>query len=221
MEELAETAQMELFEKYNGFLKSISAIIPKAPVYLNSKLHDSWVEAIEYDENHFSMTLNDFSAHCFADAIVTKYNLKIAHKKLVLPVRILFENVASMILYKVNFGSKILPLEKKEKYIPFFTEFQYDEVASVSKGHIEIGLAFWSQKKGKVQDFFLDINCGHIHIEELQRQAFTELFGGNYIDLFETYWQERLKGNPLDYSDCCKLLGLPRSYYTLTDKNVV
>lgn len=106
MDELSETAEKEIFEKYNGTLKSISAIIPKAPVYLNSMLHDSWVRAIEYDEKHLSMTLNDFSAHCFADAIVAKFNLKLVHKERVLPVRISFEKVTSMVLYNIKFGGK-------------------------------------------------------------------------------------------------------------------
>lgn len=56
--------------------------------YFDSKLHDSWVLENSVTENFFSVRLNDFSTHVFADALIEKKGLNIDHKKLVFPIQL-------------------------------------------------------------------------------------------------------------------------------------
>ena len=57
-------------DEYSKMLKHNSARLGLFEKYLICKLHDSWVIELTHDLDSLKITLNDFSTHVFADAIV-------------------------------------------------------------------------------------------------------------------------------------------------------
>ena len=71
---------------YSKFLNDNSNILKNFNKYLFCLLHDSWIIDLEIKSDILILTLNDFSTHVFADAIVDKFNIDIEHEKLIFPL---------------------------------------------------------------------------------------------------------------------------------------
>ncbi|MGA1870908.1 MAG: DUF4085 family protein [bacterium] len=195
----------KLSNEYTAFLKSKEDIFPHISKYFNSRLHDSWLQSIDNKNNEINILLNEFSTHCFSDALIEKFSLILPHSKRVFPVCLKFKGIKYYSISWINRNSKILPL-KKEKYLPLLTEFLYDEAIVLEQGIISTGMLFVSKSKGNKSYLLLQIECSDLKIEEYQRKAFIELFGEEYLNLFDIYWVEKQKGKYFDYSTALDLL---------------
>ena len=99
----------QLSDKYSLFIESKTNILPNIRQYFNSRLHDSWVLKIDYNNSAVSIQLNEFSTHCFADALSDRYEIRIPHKKRIFPVSLNFNGVKSFSVSWINRNGKILP----------------------------------------------------------------------------------------------------------------
>ena len=200
-----ESQRVNLAEEYDSFISSKHDLAEKIKNYFGSRLHDSWVEKISYQSDQMSVTFNEFSSHCFADAVSEHFNLNIPHKKRVLPVTLNFLNVKYLSISWINGNSKIIPL-KKEKFIPKLSEFLYDQIIIFEKNKVVLGMLFWSGLKGNKSYLLLQVECEKLCIEETQREAFKIIFDENYLDLFDLYWAKKQSGMYFDYSTAIELI---------------
>lgn len=204
-EDYSESQRSKLSEKYASFISSENNFDEITKQYFGGRLHDSWVEKISYQSDQMSIVLNEFSSHCFADAIVEGFNLNIPHKKLIFPVALNFSKIKNISISWVNGNSKIIPLNK-EKFIPKLSEFLYDQIITLEENKISLGMLFWSGLKGNKSDLLLQVECEKVNVDESQREAFIKIFGDKYLDLFDLYWAEKQSGNYFDYSTAIELI---------------
>ncbi len=195
----------ELRESHLAFVASKNEIVNNISNYFGGFLHDSWVTKICHENNGLSIFLNDFSAHCFTDAICEKFKVNIPHKKRILPVELKFSQIKHISISWINNNSKILSL-KKERFISKISEYLFDEIKILEKDRIELGMLFWSGLNGNKSTVLLQIECKNLEILESQRQAFEKLFQGEYLYLFDKYWEQREKGSVFCYSTSLQLL---------------
>ena len=188
-----------LGEQYSAFIESKARMFPNIQLYLDSRLHDSWVQSIEFNGFDLIISLNEFSTHCFSDALSEKFSLNIPHKKRIFPVCLRFQEIKHYSISWLNRNGKILALSK-EKYVPKLSEFLYDQATVLETGDIRIGFLFWSRIKGNKSYLLLQIESKDFQIEEFQRQAFLNLYGERHIKLFDTFWKEKQKGVYFDFS---------------------
>jgi hypothetical protein len=200
-----ESQRKKLADGYDSFISSKHNIDDRIKNYFRSRLHDSWVEKISYQSNLLSITLNEFSSHCFADAISEHFNLNIPHKKRLLPLTLNFLKVKDLSVSWINGNSKILPLNK-DKFMSKLSEFLYEEIIVFEKDKIVIGMLFWTGMKGNKSYLLLQVECEDLYVEEAQREAFKLIFNNNYLDLFDLYWAKRQSGMYFDYSTAIELI---------------
>lgn len=201
----SESQCEKLADEYHSFISSKHDIYEKIKTYFGDRLHDSWVEKISYQYDQLSITLNEFSSHCFADAISEHFNLNIPHKKRVLPVTLNFLKIRDLSVSWINGNSKILPLNK-ERFVPKLSMFLYDQIIVFEKNKIVIGMLFWSRMKGNKHTLLLQVECEELYIEESQREAFKIIFNNNYLDLFDLFWAKRQSGMCFDYRSAIELI---------------
>ncbi len=195
----------KLSESYLAFVASKNEIVNNISNYFGGVLHDSWVTKVCHENNSLSISLNDFSAHCFSDAICENFKVNIPHKKRILPVEIKFSRINNISISWVNNNSKILNL-KKERFIPKLSEYLFDEIKILERNRIELGMLFWSGLSGNKSTVLLQVECKKLEIIESQRQAFKVLFQGEYLNLFDKYWKQRERGNVFCYSTSLQLI---------------
>ncbi len=195
----------ELSENYSAFLSTSDGLSGLAKVYFGSHLHDSWVKAINYQDRKLEIKFNEFTSHCFVDAICDEFNLNIPHKKRILPVTLNFLNLHHLSISRINGNNKIIPLSK-QKFIPELSEYLYDQIIFAEAGRIAAGILFYTGLPGNKSYLLLELCCEEIEIIEAQREAFHTLFNGNYIKIFDLYWEKKQAGNYFDYSVAKRLI---------------
>ncbi len=204
-ESYSDSQREKLYKNYLKFIASKNDVVSNVATYFGGKLHDSWVTEVYYKNNQIGIALNEFASHCFSDAICEEFNIKIPHKKRILPIILNFSRVKKFSVSRINNNSKILPL-KKEKFLPKLKEFLFDEIIILDKNKIEIGIIFWSGLNGNKSELLLQIECENLEIIQSQRKAFEILFKGKYLNLYDVYWEQKLKGKNFDFSVAQKLI---------------
>ena len=130
----------EIYEIHRELINKNELRIGLFKKYIGS-LSDSWILKTEITQRKFSILLNDFATHVFADAIIEKKELKIDHAKLIFPVQIDFE-ITDLTFNTVNENGLIQTISPIE-----IDEYLDDQVISCDKNSIKIGLVVWKSSK--------------------------------------------------------------------------
>ncbi len=202
-EDEEEQLGQRLSEEQELFLEANKKTLPKGKMYLNSRLHDSWVRNVEYGEHKVVITLNEFSTHCFCDALVHAYELDVPHALRILPIAVEFHNVSSCSVYSI--------LEKKvlntKAYLPKLSEWLYDEIRRIDSSVISVGVVFWAARLNpKRRRLLFQVECEAMRFHESQKNAFLRLFGEKFTEQFASFWNERQTGRCFDYSSSLKFI---------------
>jgi hypothetical protein len=162
-------------------------------------LHDSWVIKTNITEDKFSITLNDFTTHVFSDVIVDKKKLSIAHNKLVFPIQLEFETT-NLTFNTVNEEGNIQPIAPTS-----IDEYLYEEVISIDKEIIEIGLIVWKNGNSRKpsQQILILMTVKNIRVTELQDEAWTEIFGNAYDNYYQYFKAQLETGRYLSDQPSC------------------
>lgn len=194
-------ADSETRENYFQLLKNSSRL----GIYYKylSSLNDSWIIKTELADNKFTMIINDFTTHVFADALIDKKGLKIDHKDLIFPLHLDFEktDLSFNSVDDDGFISKIEPTD--------INEYLCEQILSVDSDRISIGLVAWKNNKGKKQgkQILILINAKNINMTEFQHRAWTDLFGNKYNDYYEYFKSQLATGRYLsDQTMCLELI---------------
>ncbi len=151
------------------------------------RLHDSWFIKTNITADKFSVILNDFTTHVFSDVIVDKKKLNIDHDKLIFPIQLEFETT-NLTYNTVDEDGNIKSIQ-----VTTINEYLYEQVISIDKDKIEIGLVVWKDgiddKPG--QHILILMNVKNITVTELQDNAWSELFGNAY-DNYYMYFKSQL-----------------------------
>jgi hypothetical protein len=150
--------------------------------YLDCKLHDSWVLKIKKTKNNYSIFLNDFSTHVFADALIERKGLKIDHDKLVFPLLIEFIGNLEVAHYTVSFPKGTLHETNTLK----MGEYLYEQVISIDKDKFEFAFVF-SSKKYRSPNILLFLTSQEILITEKQDEAWQQIFGSKFDNYYQYY----------------------------------
>jgi hypothetical protein len=196
----------EIWGKYRNDLAAKVDTLPHGAKYLGCILHDSEVLSLSYENQEVIICLNDFSTHCFVDALSDMLNLGIPYSKTIFPLGLRFTGVSQCSMARVNLKEQIVYLSF-ERYFPRLKEFLYEEVIRLDEQCIEIGMIF--TLSGRVQSknqSLLQLRGSQLIFEEGQREAFINLVGKKYITIFDEYWNEREHGFAPDYSGAIKWL---------------
>jgi len=192
-------------DEYSKMLKHNSARLGLFEKYLICKLHDSWVIELTHDLDSLKITLNDFSTHVFADAIVERKKINIPHDKLVFPLTIEFKGELKFTYYTVNDRGFL-----KEIGVINVDEYLYEQVIRIEKNRIEIAFQFWKsalKREKSGENIILIVSAQELTITENQDQAWIKIFGNEYDDLYKYFkGQFNSKRYVSDYTECLKLI---------------
>ncbi|MHA4847643.1 hypothetical protein ACX0G7_25985 [Flavitalea antarctica] len=157
--------------------------------YLN-RLHDSNVLQAETKNGNFSLTLNDFVSHVFADALVERKNIAVAHEDLVFPVCLEFKD-AEVTFNLVNNSGAVRQIDQVQ-----FDEYIDEQILQVTDSFIEIALVVWknggNNQHGKYLLIF--IKTSSINVVESQDAAWQSLFGPEFQRYYQ-YFKIQLKAD--------------------------
>lgn len=155
--------------------------------YLIDKLHDSWVLETSLTENLFSIKLNDFSTHVFADALIEKKGLNIDHEKLVFPIHLDFMTNSRASFNLVDDDGYLTEIEPIQLNV-----YLYELIVSYKNNTIELAFNFWKDSKGRKpgQDILLLISATDIIVSEQQDLAWNKLFGTEF-DGYYHYFKDQ------------------------------
>ena len=191
----------ETKEKYSKLVMENSQRLGLYFKYL-TLLHDSWFIETKLTEKLFSTKLNDFTTHVFADALISKKNLNITHDKLVFPIHIDFE-IFDLSFNIVNNDGIIKEIEQTDIH-----EYLYEQIITIDKEKIELGLVVWKNvKSGPGKRILILLSAKNINMTEFQDKAWKSLFENKYNDYYD-YFKSQLKiGRYLsDQSLCAELI---------------
>jgi hypothetical protein len=193
-----------LINRHSLFVNSKGDDFHNVHLYLNSALHDSIVTSVSYDKDVLSISLDDFSTHCFCNALVKISKMSMVHAKRICPVMLKFDKIRECSLAYINRNNKLIQLSKA-KHLHKISSYLYDQVIKLEPDSIFIGILFWATSLRK-RYLLLQIKCKRLTIVELQRKAFLELFGDKFIDLYDRYWKQRQKGVLFDYGKSAQFI---------------
>lgn len=176
----------QISSQYSSLINSKKTLIPNLPLYFDSRLHDSWVNKITYSNTEVTINLNEFSTHCFAEALSNKYCIKIPHQKRIFPVCFNFNGVKKFTISWINRNGKILPL-KKDKCIPRLSDLLYEEATQIESDRISVGFIFWTRFKGNKSYLLMQLTSDKMEIAEHQCNAFKTLYGKDQMKLFDSF----------------------------------
>jgi hypothetical protein len=152
------------------------------------RLHDCGILSSMLSEKNFSITLNDFSTHIFADIIVEKVKLNIPQCKLVFPIQIDFviDNLSYNTVDDEGFIHRIEPTS--------ITEYLYEEIISINQGKIELGIVAWKNDNQEEtgQYILILLSAKSISVYEQQASAWREIFG-NCFDAHYSYFRTQFE----------------------------
>jgi len=191
--------------KYSVFLDTNIKRLGIFKKYLICKLHDSWVIDVNQDNDKFKIRLNDFSTYVFADTIVERYKLAIDSDHISFPLTI--ELAGNL---KVEFNTVEDDGELKQIYSTQLDVYLYEQVTNIDNENIEIVFHFW---KSNIKDdkpgerIILIVSAKSLNISESQDQAWTEVFGNKFDELYK-YFKEQFNSDRYvsDHNECEKLI---------------
>jgi hypothetical protein len=176
----------ETIDKYLKLLADNSERLGPYYRYLGL-LHDSWILKTSIADNKFTLILNDFTTHIFADALIDKKGLNIDHHKLIFPIKIDFA-INDITFNTVNSKGLIKRIEPTA-----VDEYLYEEIISVDKNTIDLGLIVWKDFQNKPgQRILILIRANDIILTEQQDSAWLEIFGNIYDDYYK-YFRSQLE----------------------------
>ncbi|MFN8359612.1 MAG: hypothetical protein U0264_06830 [Candidatus Kapaibacterium sp.] len=188
----------------NYYQKLVEECAPRLGLYHKywGLLHDSWFISTKLTKGKFSIRLNDFTTHVFSDVVVARNGLKIDHDKLVFPIEIEFEitNVTYNTIDEDGTIHQIAPTKVHE--------YLYEQIISVNEDTIDIGLMVWkNRRKNKPGGYILIlISAKKCTLREHQDQAWTEIFGNTYDDLYAYFRTQFNAGRYLSDQTVCDTL---------------
>ena len=172
-------------------LKAGEKIVPLASRYLGSVLHDSRIISATLSGDTLTIAINDDSARTFCQAVAEFKGRHVSRRRIVCPLILTYRNIKRLSFCHVNHKRRLLPLGRA-KYLPKLSEYHYDNVFDISPGRVAMAiLLILGLYKGYA---ILDVEAGELTIEERQREAFLEMFGGDFESLFDAYWEHRNAG---------------------------
>ena len=189
------------FKEYQELIQSKSQSLGLYQKYLD-KLHDSWFIKTNITDERFSITLNDFTTHVFSDVIVGKNKLEVDHDKLVFPIQLDFE-ITNLSFNTVDENGDIRIIQPTT-----VSEYLFEQLLSISKEEIEIGLVVWKDGIGKQpgKHILILMRVKEIILSELQDNAWADIFGNAYDKYYEYFKSQREAGRYLsDQSTLYKL----------------
>ena len=165
-------------------------------------LHDSWFIKTNNTGDKFSITLNDFTTHVFSDVIIDKKKLNIDHNKLIFPIQLDFETT-NFTFNTVDESGNIHSIKQTT-----INEYLYEQILSIDKDKIEIGLVVWKDgiddKPG--QHILILMSVKNIILTEFQDKAWTKIFGNAYDNYYKYFKMQFDTGRYLsDQSNCYEL----------------
>jgi hypothetical protein len=202
-EDEQEELRHRLISEQEAFLEANKKSLPKGLVYLNSRLHDNWVRNVRYDGHNLAITLNEFSTHCFCDALVDTHHLDVPHEMRILPITVQFRRVSACSLYSI-WEEKIL---QTKPYLARLSEWLYDEIIRIDSNLISAGVVFWARTlTRKRRRLLLQVECEALRFLESQEKEFLRLFGVEFLEQFASFWKKREAGRCFDYSSALKFI---------------
>jgi hypothetical protein len=171
--------------------------------YLVGLLHDSWVIDIKQTDNLFSVLLNDFSTHVFADAIIDKKKLTIEHDKLVFPIQLDFKTTHKVTYNEVDDDGNLTEIKPIK-----LDEYLGEQIISVDNDKIEFAFTFWhSEKKKPGTRLVLLITAAEISVSEKQDLAWQQIFGSDFDNYYQYFKQQfNSRRYVSDLGNCLQLI---------------
>lgn len=186
------------YSDYLSFLQNHKKDLGKFYKY-NNYLHDSWINEISITNSNFILNLNDFTTHVFSDVIVDKQNIEIQHEKLNFPVILdfKFKEIDFYIADDIGNLEKIEPTN--------FDEYLYEQIISIKKSEIEIGLIVWKNnfKGNRGQHIIILIKAETIEVTELQDEYWNNLFSNKFDNYYHFFKSELENGRFLSDQNLC------------------
>lgn len=164
-------------------------------------LHDSWILKTELTRDKFSLFLNDFATHVFADVIVAEKGLEIEHDKLIFPLQIDFE-ITDLTFNMVDESGIIKTINPVE-----IDEYLDEQIISCNKNSIKIGLVAWQNNDvGAGQSILILIDAKNMSVIEGQENAWRQIFSNEYMNYYQYFKSQFLIGRFLSDQNICKKL---------------
>lgn len=171
----------EIYEIHTELINKNELRIGLFKKYIGS-LSDSWILKTEIAQRKFSILLNDFATHVFADAIIERKGLKIDHDKLIFPVQIDFE-ITDLTFNTVDENGIINTIDPVE-----VDEYLDEQVISCDKNSIKIGLVVWKNSKDDPGESLLILmDVKNISVIESQEAAWKQIFDEEYINYYQYF----------------------------------
>jgi hypothetical protein len=189
------------FDKNNKLVSENSQALGLYHKYLGL-LHDSWFITTTITANKFSIILNDFTTHVFADVIVDRKKLIIDHDTLVFPIQIDFQttNLTFNTIDEDGFIKTIQPT--------VISEYLYEQVISIDNDKIGMALVAWKDgiNDERGQHILILFSATKIILTELQDKAWREVFSDTYDNYYKYFKTQLEEGRYLsDLSKCYEL----------------
>lgn len=171
--------------------------------YLIGLLHDSWVIEINQTDNLFSIKLNDFSTHVFADAIIERKKLAIEHHKLVFPIQLDFNKPYKVTYNEVDNDGNLTEIKPIK-----LDEYLGEQIISIENDRIEFAFTFWhSEKKKPGTRLELLITATEISVSENQDLAWNQIFGNDFENYYQYFKQQFNNRRYLsDFENCLQII---------------
>ena len=190
----------ETKEKYSKLVMDNSQRLGLYFKYLTF-LHDSWFIETKLTEKLFTIKLNDFTTHVFADALIRKKSLDITHDKLIFPIHIVFE-IIDLSFNTVNDDGIIKEIERTDIH-----EYLYEQILSIEDDKIDLGLVVWKNIKNKPgKQILILMSVKNINMTEFQDKAWSNLFGNKFDDYYEYFKLQLETGRYLSDQSLCEEL---------------
>jgi hypothetical protein len=192
-------------DKYSELLEEKSDKLGNFKKYLIGKLHDSWIINLEIQSEKLKISLNDFSIHVFADAIVEKFNLGIEHDKLVFPMHLEQSGKLKVEFYRVKENGDL------ECINPISVdEYLGEQVIKLTDEHKEIAYELWHSNENEDlpgERILMIVSSTNLKLTEDQDKAWIKIFGNVYDDFYQYFKYQFESGRYVSgYSECLKLV---------------
>lgn len=159
--------------------------------YFGSVLHDSPTIKITSSDDALTITLNDYHCYDFACETCHAYGIEKRKKELVFPITFNFHR-ARIQLSRINKNGKLIYVNKA-KHIPRLAYWLHDEILSISRERIKLGVLLEARPcKGNKGELLLEIDARCLSVSEKQKEQYINLFGKKYLpywERFEKQWQ--------------------------------
>jgi hypothetical protein len=173
--------QSEFYEIHRELVNNNESRIGLFKKYIGS-LSDSWVIKTELLENKFTLLLNDFATHVFADAIIEKKGLKINHDELVFPVQIDFE-ITELTFNNVGEDGILQIIDPVQ-----IDEYLDEQIISCDDNFIKIGLVVWKKNEETPgRPLLILLNALNISVIEGQENAWAQIFNNEHFNYYQYF----------------------------------